>query len=332
MVDQPAPLPPWSLEMLLDMATRELMVRPILIIVLKAYHGPAGESRAQFWDQAAQELENEVADLGSRAAKLKGNSPKQLQMMMQEQSATFAFRSLSGAAAALANTLRFNIQNLAFQYFGGDAPPKRSKIGRQTEYFKRYLEPVKDWYPYISSRDRCHKTQLQRTAGSYSRAAVDSEAQRKFQRWRASTAALFTAEVDAEDKRRDREGLSAAKRRIHDGIYSTIQPFARSGSEGLAQELSHIIDGAIALDKEIGRQLAVVQWEFGNVDGPGTMAFDPTTMKLKPGQKPPSVNSPRNRAVCLVIEPAMVKRGRVTGEDYGTETLLLPMQVSLRRP
>ena len=66
-----------------------------------------------------------------------------------------------------------------------------------------------------------------------------------------------------------------------------------------------------------------MEWVFDTDDS--GMAFDPRIMRLENGQKQPAVA----RDVCLVIKPGMVKRGKSSGEDYGTEIVLLPMEVSV---
>ncbi len=113
------------------------------------------------------------------------------------------------------------------------------------------------------------------------------------------------------------------KKPIFNGIWDTIHPFLKSSSEGFSQELRRIIDDAVDFDKEVSRQLARVEWVFDS--GNSGMVFDPRIMKLEKGQKQQAVA----RDVCLVIKPGMVKRGKSSGEDYGTEVVLLPMEVSV---
>jgi len=257
----------------------------------------------------------------------------------------------------LAEGLRFNIQNFAIQYFEGNGPYEIAY--EKTDLFKRYIEPVKDHKRYLISPERCSgliqrflwkvvalhifgnfcwageaadaahklstvlKPENQRDRlGSKDR---DPEAERKFQQWSASTAALLTAAISATGSPRDREVSIDSKKEILDGIRDTIRPFRKSSSsEGFSHELSRIIGDAVAFDKEVSRQLARVEWVFGTDNNPG-MAFDPRIMKLEKGQKQPAAA----RDVCLVIQPGMVKRGKSSGEDYGTEIVLLPMEVSV---
>ncbi len=53
----------------------------------------------------------------------------------------------------LAEGLRFNIQNFAIQYFEGNGPDK-IKFD-ETDFFKRYIEPVKDHDQFLQSPERC---------------------------------------------------------------------------------------------------------------------------------------------------------------------------------
>jgi hypothetical protein len=108
-------------------------------------------------------------------------------------------------------------------------------------------------------------------------------------------------------------------------ICDVIEPFSRSRAPGLSQELYDIFDQAINLDEEISKQVASVRWEFPVSEdlSDGSLLFDEKRMTAERGQ------SRRTQAteVRLVVAPAMIKRGKSTGEDFGTENILVKMAV-----
>jgi hypothetical protein len=111
---------------------------------------------------------------------------------------------------------------------------------------------------------------------------------------------------------------------ILEKIGKTIDPFRRSYDEGYAHQILGILDNALALDREISRQVARVDWVFGSEEM-STM-FDSRAMELEKGETP----STTNKEVLLVVAPAMTKRGKSTGEDFKVENTLLPMEVSCK--
>ena len=119
--------------------------------------------------------------------------------------------------------------------------------------------------------------------------------------------------------------LQQWKTRTFDNVEAMICRYRTPCSEGYKQEFLRIIGEALELDKEISRQVAGVQLVFqGKGSNP---VFDSSTMELEKGEK-----ASGSKQVFLVTSPAVVKRGKSTGESFNEATLLLRMEVSCEEP
>lgn len=154
-----------------------------------------------------------------------------------------------------------------------------------------------------------------------------ADLERKFQIWNASTTALL---VELADKNSyGPRGSPYAGSKVEDSLVfkETWKIFkqipASSDTRGLNEGLCQILREAIALDKEINRQVARIEWNFGVTWPP--MKFDPKSMTATKEQGGPATTD----EVRLVIAPRLVKRGKSTGDDFGIENQLMPMEVSL---
>jgi len=164
---------------------------------------------------------------------------------------------------------------------------------------------------------------VQESQGDMEPGSVHSpEAERKFQVWRATTTGLLLESMDTEEAPERYNIAQERKGKMIHRICETIDPFLRSHDNGYPQDLLQILDDATALDMEISKQVARVEWMFPKM-GVKTM-YDPATMELEKGEKP----SKSQQEVLLAVSPAMKKRGKSTGEDFKAESLLLPMEVS----
>jgi hypothetical protein len=148
------------------------------------------------------------------------------------------------------------------------------------------------------------------------------EAERKFQVWTATTTGHLLDSMVTEEGSESFKVIQINKEFFVAKICDTIDPFLRSREGGHAQELLRILDNAIALDKEISRQVARVEWVFPGKGGESV--YDPATMELEKGEEPYKTN----QEIVLAISPALKKRGKSTGEDFKLENLLLPLEVS----
>ncbi|CAM1509777.1 Fc.00g001120.m01.CDS01 [Cosmosporella sp. VM-42] len=258
----------------------------------------------------------------------------------------------------LIGRLRHDIRNFTIQHFG-EHLPKRWTLDL-TKYHNRYLKRTtpdpKDYVRYLGEERTCPKIiqafvwrvlvgevfdqfhwmgdrayyvwKLRRLLRPMNyenlelspRERPDPEEERKFQMWSATTTGLIldvptnTEETDAEFQNRKYE--------IVENIKDTIYKFKSVGSQGFTDQLEAIVDAACSLDKEISRQVARVIWVFG--DASALDVFDPTTMELETGDPKPK----EGQLVRFAVAPAVIKRGKSTGEDFKFENDLMKMVVS----
>lgn len=152
------------------------------------------------------------------------------------------------------------------------------------------------------------------------------EAEKRFHVWRATTVGLLLDSMDKELSHKADEKLQQWKTGFFDDVEAVIRRYRTPYSEGYKQELLRIIGEALELDKEISRQVTGVQLVFqGKGSNP---VFDSSTMELEKGEKA----SGSKQKVFLVTSPAVVKRGKSTGESFNEATLLLRMEVSCEEP
>jgi hypothetical protein len=152
------------------------------------------------------------------------------------------------------------------------------------------------------------------------------EAERAFQMWSATTTQLVLDAIHSHPhEAQDAQFyLEHRKRAISESISRAIGLDARSEStHGITKQLDEILDLAFALDKDISQQVARVEWSYDYQLLKNTeFKFDPETMELDEG-------SPRSaEKVRLIVAPALVKRGRSTGEDFDVERVLLKSVVN----
>ncbi|TLD28830.1 hypothetical protein PspLS_03523 [Pyricularia sp. CBS 133598] len=143
-----------------------------------------------------------------------------------------------------------------------------------------------------------------------------------FHSWRAKTSSLMvdmTAAFHKEHKNMREETI-----RIAGMLRDFLTPLRRPQMKGaFAQELQAIVDQAAALDMEMSRQLAHLQWLYPDCQS-GPCPFDEETMVLDRGDD----HSTRADKVLLVVAPGLQKCGRWTGEDFDQENVLLKADVT----
>ncbi|KAM7207414.1 hypothetical protein V8F20_002294 [Naviculisporaceae sp. PSN 640] len=259
------------------------------------------------------------------------------------------------------NSLRYSIQTFAIQYFEGEAPkfqrkrdmpqyfvgllewnqdlkadlssPKRRADAIQAIVWSSLVELVFDnflWLPKTvgySVTELCNilRPEWQRSC-DYT-GSRDADIERKFQAWNASTAA-FLADLADDSPQRAGENSFADDKIENRTVFRVAWDFFRqiptsSDTRGLSEGLLQIFRDAIELDKEINKQVARIEWDFGPY--PPRMKFDPQSMTATKVQE----QSATTDEVRYVIAPRMIKRGKSTGGDFEIENQLLPMEVSL---
>ncbi|RBR20115.1 uncharacterized protein FIESC28_05394 [Fusarium coffeatum] len=174
---------------------------------------------------------------------------------------------------------------------------KFESVGREnSKHFlqlSRYLQPAR----------RNHSgTQLSRQ---------ESEAERKFHTWRATTTGLFlehinTEKVDSYIRQRASQHAQEVINALHNLIdIEEVNEFK--------DQLATIIYEAFELDREVSRQSACVTWQFRQTQHEKT-----------------SGQTQKHGNVGLVISPAVLKRGKSTGECFDQEMILLRAEIDFR--
>ncbi|KAH8670596.1 hypothetical protein BGZ61DRAFT_537247 [Ilyonectria robusta] len=116
----------------------------------------------------------------------------------------------------------------------------------------------------------------------------DPEAERKFQMWSATTTGLIldAVAVNSKEEHDDLLNLENKKARIIGYIKETIGRWSTPDNGGFNDQLSAILDKALALDREISRQVSKVEWIFA-WERSANNKFNPDTMDLEKGDTIP---------------------------------------------
>ena len=121
-----------------------------------------------------------------------------------------------------------------------------------------------------------------------------------------------------------REDDNGIDRRLNEhkvqDICNSLRPFSKSSPKELADQISHILNEALHIDKLISKQAAEVVWFAHELKGPRNLAQDPS--ELQRGER--VVGDTHD--VRWVLAPGMMKRGKSTGEDFDIENILLDIE------
>lgn len=140
--------------------------------------------------------------------------------------------------------------------------------------------------------------------------------------WKATTSALILEHIKDVDEEKVEKRVENFNSKISDQVLDVIRSFVRELDGAVLNDLRHIIESSIALDQEICRQAARVDWIYP--PSGGQVPFDPDCMSVEMGE----VASQPGQYVGVVIAPALKKRGKSTGENFETEYFLLKMNVT----
>ncbi|KAL3474036.1 hypothetical protein BJX99DRAFT_232293 [Aspergillus californicus] len=247
----------------------------------------------------------------------------------------------------LTTRLRYNIRNFAIQYFGGELKASKPKLDKpkawdpymatttqgseceallfserrpsviQAFIWRFIVGQVFDNFRWagekgVTLRNLCLSL---RPEGQYpdSDSAIVPEEERRFQMWLANTTAMV---LDKETK------METKVKSLVDKVREVIDSFITLKDSAYAEEVNLLVEDAVKLDLEICRQVARIEWVFPT---PGKeVVFDSQTMRLGTAE----ILAKEKQVVHLVVCPAMKKRGKSTGEDFHSESLLVPMEVS----
>ncbi|KAF8853527.1 hypothetical protein BDZ45DRAFT_598493 [Acephala macrosclerotiorum] len=247
--------------------------------------------------------------------------------------------------------LRYNIRNFSIQYFEGEL--MEEVAAKPTKFLELYIQPTtpgtRMYEAFFDSPRRCPSliqaflwrvlvgsifNQL-RWAGDVAAhvwtlsnalrpkpisldSRPESEAERKFQIWKATTNSLLLDTLELKEGGSAFNKLEHRKQIVLNNVLETIRPYARKMDDGFQLELSKIMSDAVNLDIEISKQVAIVTWDFEHGQ------FDPSSMELGAEESPEA----QHQEVQLVVAPGLKKRGKSTGENFKVENTLLLTIVS----
>ncbi|OHE90577.1 hypothetical protein CORC01_14124 [Colletotrichum orchidophilum] len=256
----------------------------------------------------------------------------------------------------LASRLRYNIRNIAIQYFEGSQeirdPRHETTESIYSRYFTQVAPDAQRRSAYLgSNRGRSSVGQaflwqiiIVEVFGQYlwtgsklsgainilndhmrqdrhPSAEFDIEACRNFQSWSAETTGMVLQTIEEKQEPEVSQFLNRVVKKIAAGIVDAILSIIDVADEdGLELEIGMILHEALALDKEVCRQVARVDWTADKTP----TNFDPDTMELEGDVE----LGTHGQTACLVVAPGLRKRGKSSGEDFDVDELLLPMVVS----
>ncbi|KAH7133698.1 hypothetical protein EDB81DRAFT_110380 [Dactylonectria macrodidyma] len=266
-----------------------------------------------------------------------------------------------GTLIERARQLRYAIWTFSIQYFDGDTPPSWRKDAAYFNYlrettpsssaFENYLRHptqrakvvaaflweilrtrVFDQFDWAGKdvgrniRDLRKFLNAKNCPPSIGKHPPRPEAEREFQMWSTTTIELVldvlgtrhskVAEVETH--------LTDRKKSIN---YSVKLLFGlEDESQGITEHLESILDDAFALDKIMSQQVARLEWVVDWFALETTdCKFDEKTMDLEEGDS--DMVTKEGYKVRLITAPALVKRGRPTGQEFDKERILLKMSV-----
>lgn len=142
--------------------------------------------------------------------------------------------------------------------------------------------------------------------------------------WKAATSNLALEFIHDHEKTYVRAAMEDFAGAFCQQVLDTISPFMRNSAVGgdFLEQLQEIVEQAIALDQDICRQVARIDWIFPASQDP--VLFKPNYMEMEVGEAAPRPG----QHVDVVVVPALKKRGKSTGDGFETEYLLCKMVVT----
>ncbi|KAL4737164.1 hypothetical protein BDV11DRAFT_206998 [Aspergillus similis] len=259
----------------------------------------------------------------------------------------------------LTTRLRYNIKNFALQYFDGELKGPRPKFDKP-KIWDKYMQVITpeplDCENLMLSERRPNAVQafiwrflvgevfdhfrwagelgatlrnmcLFLRPGQYqeSMCPIVPDEERKFQMWLASTTAMVLDAGSApKESKKFTEKVRITNESLTRKMREVIDHYLVVDDPAYPLELARIVEEAVKFDTEISRQVARVEWVFPATES--EIPFDPEIMRLGTGEM--EAKEKEKQLVRLVVCPAMKKRGKSTGDDFGSpSTLLVPMEV-----
>lgn len=140
-------------------------------------------------------------------------------------------------------------------------------------------------------------------------ASVAPEAQRRFHIWRAETSGLILDAKNLKDKRKAEHSHRSAIAKTAQSLAGHLKYITPAKSDKFITSLEKLIDSAFSLDQIFSQQVARWSWYFL----PSSPCnFDPDMMDMVDCTMQPGPE----RLVYLTLAPALVKRGRSSGDEF----------------
>ncbi|KAK1497919.1 hypothetical protein CTAM01_07556 [Colletotrichum tamarilloi] len=303
------------------------------------------------------ELQRKDADLADMRKRWKQTAKELNRLKMSQKGGLYEVTDRH--LVELATRLRYNIRDLAIRHFEGKMRPRDSVHEPRGSRFLHYFGPVVHdttvQNALLKSGNR-RSSVMQAylweilTAEIFGRylwtgselsgaiqvlnnhmrqercpiASFDVESCRSFQMWSTQTTSMILHTIDAKKESAVRRFIENTVRDTASGIVDAVASLIIIENDELGLEIERILHEALALDKEIYRQVARVDW----ITYETPMIFDPEQMEWEGDDEA----GRRDQPVRLVVAPALRKRGKSTGEDFDVDRLLLPMIVSRLGP
>ncbi|KAF2967284.1 hypothetical protein GQX73_g6251 [Xylaria multiplex] len=192
--------------------------------------------------------------------------------------------------------------------------PANDEVGQGLYKLSKSLSPSKHavllWTHYTECTHSCKAVSNPGEGENIS----EYETLRKFHIWRATTANMVFHAEDPEEVQKSWGELaeSLMEKRINP-ITSKI--ISSSEDERYRKLLIEVIEKALIIDREISRQVAWIRWSFEDLE------YHPETVES---------GIPINQDCLQVITaPALIKRGKSSGEGFGEQLELLAADSSV---
>ncbi|KAF2814240.1 uncharacterized protein BDZ99DRAFT_380058 [Mytilinidion resinicola] len=308
-----------------------------------------------------EKAESELCEMKSKAKDIRQRwklAARELNKIQRQGQGSGFYQVTDNYLIDLITRLRYNIRNIAIQYFSEPLDRVRRPLENSVLYATlESTTPGSDkFFEYLlSSAQRPKIIQAFfwnvlvddvfnrfRWAGRGSRSMwklysilkpdtegktyLNPEAEKRFHVWRANTVGLLLDSMTRELSHEVDEEVQQWKAKTIDQVEAVIYWYRSPDSEGYQEEFLRILDEALELDKEISRQVTGVRFLFHEQES--NPVFDPSMMELEKDEKV----SGGKQKVSLVTSPAVVKRGKSTGESFNEATLLLRMEVTCEDP
>ncbi|KAF7168214.1 hypothetical protein CNMCM5623_001284 [Aspergillus felis] len=147
----------------------------------------------------------------------------------------------------------------------------------------------------------------------------DAEVECKLNMWRVNTTNLLLEIMDgSNEEAHDNLGVFVSREAAR--LADCLEPIVSCSSADLIDPLSKLLDESLALDQVLSQQVAKWSWHF-----PRSIPcqFDQGTMGMATHKR----HTGQSQEVQLVLSPALVKRGKSSGDGFDVDEVHIKMEV-----